>query len=53
MSVNAIRILVLVLSFGAFLSCLVWAYGPSRRSRFEGLGRSILSEGEDQAEAGR
>ena len=35
MDINTIRILVTVLAFAAFLGIVTWAYGPSRRERFE------------------
>jgi len=35
MDINTIRILVTVLAFAAFLGIIYWAYGPSRRERFE------------------
>jgi len=35
MDINTIRILVTVAAFASFLGIVWWAYGPSRRSRFE------------------
>jgi len=35
MDVNTLRVLVTVAAFAAFLGIVWWAYGPSRRERFE------------------
>jgi cbb3-type cytochrome oxidase subunit 3 len=48
--INLLREAVLVLAFGAFAGVVWWAYGPSRRSRFEQVGASVLHD-EDHVEA--
>jgi cytochrome c oxidase cbb3-type subunit 4 len=35
MDINWLRSLVTVAAFAAFLGIVFWAYGPSRRERFE------------------
>ena len=46
MDINLIRIAVTIAVFCAFLGIVWWAYSPSRRSRFERDGRSILEDHE-------
>jgi len=35
MDINLLRSLILVAVFAAFLGIVWWAYGPSRKARFE------------------
>jgi len=35
MDINLLRIMVTVAAFTAFLGIVWWAYGPSRKERFE------------------
>jgi cytochrome c oxidase cbb3-type subunit IV len=35
MDLNTLRTLITVLAFAAFLGVVWWAYGPSRKERFE------------------
>jgi cytochrome c oxidase cbb3-type subunit 4 len=39
MDLNLLRSLVMIAALAAFLGIVWWAYGPSRRSRFERDGR--------------
>ena len=50
MDINFLRSLVTVASLAAFLGIVWWAYGPSRKSRFE---RDALLPVADEAEATR
>jgi len=54
MDINVLREVVMVLSVLAFLGIVWWAYGPSRRSRFDRAAVSILQEddADDAARAG-
>ena len=39
MDLNLLRTLVMIAALAAFLGIVWWAYGPSRRGRFEQDGR--------------
>jgi cytochrome c oxidase cbb3-type subunit 4 len=39
MDLNLLRSLVMIAALAAFLGIVWWAYGPSRRNRFERDGR--------------
>ena len=49
MDINLIRSLVTVASLAAFLGIVWWAYGPSRKARFE---RDALLPFADEDESG-
>ena len=44
MDINVLREAVLVLAVAAFAGIVWWAYGPSRRARFEHAALSVLEE---------
>lgn len=44
MDVNTLRIAVTLISFGAFIGIVAWAYLPSRRKDLEQQGQSILED---------
>jgi cbb3-type cytochrome oxidase subunit 3 len=46
MDINLIRIALTIAAMAAFLGIVWWAYGPSRRHRFERCGRSIVEDNE-------
>lgn len=46
MELNDVRIAFMLVSVAVFLGVAWWAYSPSRRGRFEQVGRFILDEGE-------
>ncbi len=46
MDVNLVREIVMVLAFVSFLGIVWWAYGPSRRSRFDRAANSVLEDEE-------
>jgi cytochrome c oxidase cbb3-type subunit 4 len=39
MDINGLRSIVTVVAFVLFVGILVWAYGPSRRARFDEAAR--------------
>jgi cbb3-type cytochrome oxidase subunit 3 len=41
------RSLVTLAAFVSFLAIVWWAYGTTRKSHFESLGKSILEEGDE------
>ncbi|MCC6533105.1 MAG: cbb3-type cytochrome c oxidase subunit 3 [Burkholderiales bacterium] len=44
MDLNVLREVIMVLGLAAFCGVVWWAYGPSRRERFERAAISILEE---------
>ncbi len=44
MDINTLRIILLVLCFGAFIGIVWWAYGGKRKQRFEEAGRLPFNE---------
>jgi cytochrome c oxidase cbb3-type subunit IV len=50
MDVNLLRILIMVASLAAFLGIVWWAYGPSRKERFER--NALLPFSDDEENAG-
>lgn len=48
MDINTIRTLVTVLAFATFLGIVWWAYGPSRKARFERDAKMVFDEGEGE-----
>ena len=44
MDINTLRTLVTVLAFATFLGIVWWAYGPSRKQRFEIDARLVFDE---------
>ena len=53
MDVNTLRIAVTLISFGAFLGIVFWAYRPSRKQELDRQGRSILEDAvEDRGDKG-
>lgn len=52
MDINVVREVVMVLAVLAFAGVVWWAYGPSRRARFDRAAASIL-EDEDRDAATR
>ncbi len=49
MDINTIRTMVTLAAFGAFLGIVWWAYGPSRRERFERDARMVFDDSEPMA----
>ncbi|RPI42558.1 MAG: cbb3-type cytochrome c oxidase subunit 3 [Betaproteobacteria bacterium] len=47
MDINILREAVLILALAAFIGVVWWAYGPSRKERFERAGASVLEEADD------
>ena len=47
MYINALRILVTLTTFAAFLGIVFWAYRPARKERLERIGRSILEDADE------
>ena len=46
MDINLFRTLITVLSFTAFAGIVWWAFGPSRRERFERDARLVFDDEE-------
>ncbi len=46
MDINLIREIVMLLAFVSFAGIVWWAYGPSRRSRFDRAATSVLEDEE-------
>lgn len=46
MDINTVRTLVTVLAFATFLGIVWWAYGPSRKERFERDAHLVFDEGD-------
>lgn len=46
MDINTVRTLVTVIAFATFLGIVWWAYGPSRKQRFEDDARMVFDEGD-------
>jgi len=44
MDINTFRIAVTLVTFGAFLAIVAWAYRPSRKALLERQARSILED---------
>jgi cytochrome c oxidase cbb3-type subunit 4 len=44
MDINLVRSLITVAALAAFLGIVWWAYGPSRKARFERDARIVLDE---------
>ncbi len=44
--INLLRNFVTVSLFIAFLAIVWWAFAPSRKERFEDIGRTILEKGD-------
>ncbi len=49
MDINVVREVVMVLSVLVFAGIVWWAYGPSRRSRFDRAAVSVLEDDESDA----
>jgi cytochrome c oxidase cbb3-type subunit 4 len=49
MDINVVREVVMVLALLAFLGVVWWAYGPSRRARFDRAAASILEDDDRDA----
>jgi cytochrome c oxidase cbb3-type subunit 4 len=50
MDINILREGILVLAVVAFAGIVWWAYGPSRRGRFEQAALSVLEDDDSDAE---
>ena len=48
MDINTLRNLMTLLAFGAFLGIVWWAYGPSRKERFEQDACLVFDENEGE-----
>ncbi len=48
MDINLLRIIVTVAAFTAFLGIVFWAYGPSRKARFERDAMLPFEDGEPE-----
>jgi cytochrome c oxidase cbb3-type subunit 4 len=46
MDINTLRTLMTLLAFGAFLGIVWWAFGPSRRQRFENDAQLVFDDEE-------
>lgn len=44
MDVNTLRELVTILFFAGFIGIAWWAYSPSRKSKLDEIGRSVLDD---------
>lgn len=53
MDINLLRSLVTVAALLAFLGIVWWAYGPSRKTRFERDARIVLDEPDAPGETDR
>lgn len=51
--INAVRTLVTILAFAAFLGIVWWAYAPARRERFERDALLVFDDPGDQPGAAR
>ena len=49
MDINTLRTLMTLLAFSAFLGVVWWAYGPSRRERFESDALLVFDEDDRSA----
>ncbi len=49
MDINTLRNIVTLLAFGTFLGIVWWAYGPSRRERFEQDARLVFDENDGES----
>ena len=52
MDINTLRTLMTVLGFATFLGIVWWAYGPSRKERFERDARMVFDDGASDAGEG-
>jgi cytochrome c oxidase cbb3-type subunit 4 len=52
MDINLLRSAVTLAALTAFLGIVWWAYGPSRKARFERDARMVLDETDTPAKAG-
>lgn len=52
MDINLLRSAVTLAALVAFLGVVWWAYGPSRKARFERDARMVLEETDTPAKAG-
>jgi cytochrome c oxidase cbb3-type subunit 4 len=52
MDINLLRSVVTLAALVAFLGIVWWAYGPSRKARFERDARMVLEETDTPAKAG-
>lgn len=52
MDINLLRSAVTLMALTAFLGIVWWAYGPSRKARFERDARMVLDETDTPAKAG-
>ncbi|MGE0873184.1 MAG: cbb3-type cytochrome oxidase subunit 3 [Burkholderiales bacterium] len=48
MDINLLRVIVTVAAFTAFLGIVFWAYGPSRKARFERDAMLPFEDGEPE-----
>jgi cbb3-type cytochrome oxidase subunit 3 len=46
LDINLLRNLVTVAAFATFAGIVWWAFAPSRRQRFEEIGKAILEKGD-------
>jgi len=49
MDINVVREVIMVLTVLAFAGIVWWAYGPSRRTRFDRAAASVLEDDERDA----
>jgi cytochrome c oxidase cbb3-type subunit 4 len=49
MDINLIREIVMLLALVSFIGIVWWAYGPSRRSRFDRAANAVLEDDEHDA----
>ena len=49
MDINTLRTLMTVVAFASFLGVVWWAYGPSRKERFERDARLVFDERDGEA----
>lgn len=50
MDINTIRMTVTLMAFFSFLGIVWWAYGPSRKERFDRDARMVLDEPDSPAQ---
>ena len=48
MDINTVRTIVTLLAFATFLGIVWWAFGASRKARFEADARLVFDDGEEE-----
>lgn len=50
MDINTLRTVLTVAAFAAYLGVVWWAFGPSRKARFEQDAQLVFNDDEDRKE---